>query len=284
MKTKILSGVVLGLLLLVVAACVPITPLAPDVSSETAETPAPAEENVQAGAAMAVSIEGLTGQVGRGGQLYDEWWVVTGADAPADDHPLWAQQSNNTRSGADTWRCKECHGWDYLGNEGAYASGSHMTGFPGVLSAQSKSDDELVAALTGGTNADHDFSAMLDPQALADIVAFIHEGPVDDRDYIDYTTKTPLNADIDYGMVWFENICSECHGPEGTDLNFGSAEEPEYIGTIATENPQEFLHKAHFGQPGSDPEMPITFEDYGWSIEDVVNILSYAQTLPTGSE
>jgi len=38
--------------------------------------------------------------------------------------PLWATQSSNTRSGKDTWRCKECHGWDYMGVDGAYGSGS----------------------------------------------------------------------------------------------------------------------------------------------------------------
>jgi len=63
--------------------------------------------------------------VSRGGQLYDEWWKVTGAEAPTSSHPVWATQSTNTRTGEDTWRCKECHGWDYLGAEGAYGSGSH---------------------------------------------------------------------------------------------------------------------------------------------------------------
>ena len=37
------------------------------------------------------------------------------------------------RAGADTWRCKECHGWDYAGKDGAYGSGDHRTGIVGVL-------------------------------------------------------------------------------------------------------------------------------------------------------
>jgi mono/diheme cytochrome c family protein len=68
-----------------------------------------------------------------GGILYDMWWAVTGADEPTGDHPLWATQNTNTRTGPDTWRCKECHGWDYRGADGAYGSGSHFTGFVGVL-------------------------------------------------------------------------------------------------------------------------------------------------------
>ncbi len=53
------------------------------------------------------------------------------------------------------------------------------------------------------------------------------------------------------------------------------------MGTIATGNPQEFLHKVRFGQPGSEPAMPAT-ADLGWSVQDAVDVLAYAQTLPTG--
>src|SRR3990172_1061139 len=81
----------------------------------------------------------LSGDPVRGGLLYDEWWVVIAedeaeahmAEGPATDHPLWKTQTTNTRTGADTWRCKECHGWDYKGVDGAYGSGSHQTGFKG---------------------------------------------------------------------------------------------------------------------------------------------------------
>jgi thiosulfate dehydrogenase len=52
--------------------------------------------------------------------LYDSWWTVTGTDRPTTDQPLWQTQTTNTRTGADTWRCKECHGWDYQGKDGAY--------------------------------------------------------------------------------------------------------------------------------------------------------------------
>ncbi len=70
-------------------------------------------------------------RIQRGGQLYDHWIKAKGVETPAGDHPLWALQTTNTRRGTDTWRCKECHGWDYLGKEGAYGSGSHPT--PGTL-------------------------------------------------------------------------------------------------------------------------------------------------------
>jgi thiosulfate dehydrogenase len=62
-------------------------------------------------------------------------------------------------------------------------------------------------------------------------------------------------------------------------LNFGSDKEPEYVGTIAKENPQEFLHKIRMGQPGSEPPMPAALV-LGWDIKQILDILAYAQTLP----
>jgi hypothetical protein len=43
-------------------------------------------------------------------------------------------------------------------------------------------------------------------------------------------------------------------GREETELR--NDKNPEYVGTIAIANPQEFLHKTWAGQPGSDPNMP----------------------------
>ncbi|MFQ5592690.1 MAG: c-type cytochrome [Anaerolineae bacterium] len=222
------------------------------------------------------------GSVSRGGILYDKWWKVVGADEPTTDHPLWATQSTNTRSGKDSWRCKECHGWDYLGVDGAYGSGSHMTGFAGVYSAaQSKSVDDLAAALKGATNADHDFSSVMDDAAIADLATFLKEGLTDYREVIDYATKTAKSADTDHGKQLYDSTCVACHGADGTTINFKDEANPHFIGNIANDNPQEFLHKARNGQPGSVPPMPSAI-DLGWSVQDAADVLAYAQTLPVG--
>ncbi len=218
----------------------------------------------------------------QGGMLYDHWATVLKVDDPTDDHPLWATQSTNTRSGKDTWRCKECHGWDYQGVDGAYASGSHMTGFVGVYDSREKSTDELVDALKGGTNPDHDFSTVMDDEALTNLAMFM-QSVMDYSQYIDYSTKAPIGGDAATGLVLFEDNCATCHGDEGTDLNFFTEEDPEYVGTLANANPQEFLHKTLHGQPGSKPRMVAGLEN-GWSMDQIVSILAYAQTLPTGTE
>ena len=211
-----------------------------------------------------------------GGQLYDEWWEVLGMEAPEGDNPLWATQSTNTRSGADTWRCKECHGWDYLGVDGAYGSGSHMTGFPGILGSASKSSAELLSWLTGGENPDHDFSGLMEDFALNALVAFIQNEMADITAHVN-SDKT-VHGDPVNGKTLFEGTCAACHGVDGKRINFGSADDPEYVGTIASDNPWELFHKTSFGQPGAP--MPRG-RGLGWDMQQIADLLAYAQTLPT---
>lgn len=60
-------------------------------------------------------------------------------------------------------------------------------------------------------------------------------------------------------------------------INFGDAEEPEYVGTIANDNPWEFIHKVRVGQPGTGMTVGL---DVGWSMQEVVDLLAFAQSLP----
>jgi len=210
-----------------------------------------------------------------GGQLYDNWWEALGMDEPAGDQPLWATQSTNTRSGADTWRCKECHGWDYMGVGGAYGSGSHMTGFTGVLGSTSMSTSELTSWLDGSSNPDHNFSAMGEVGINA-LVAFIQSEMADVTPYI--SADKSVNGNPANGKPMFENTCAVCHGVDGKKIDFGSADEPEYVGTIAADNPWEFFHKVTFGQPGVP--MPRGHA-LGWDMQQIADLLAYVQTLPT---
>lgn len=207
--------------------------------------------------------------------MYDKWWkAVEGTAEPTDDHPLWALQSTNERSGPDTWRCKECHGWDYQGKDGAYSTGSHFTGFPGIYNAtMAKSKDQLLGALTGGVNSEHDFSSVLSEAALENLVNFLKEGPIDDTEYIDYGTKKAIGANIAHGEELYTSTCTACHGADGKTIDIDGAG----VGAIANGNPWETLHKIRFGQP-SEP-MPAGVKN-GWSVQDAVDVLGYSQTLP----
>lgn len=265
-KLPILCTVALAMALITVG-CAEATPTnAPATSPPPTEAAAPPPDELV-----------LTGSVSNGAKLYDKWWKVAGVDEPSEDQPLWSTQSTNTRSGDDTWRCKECHGWDYQGADGAYGSGSHFTGFAGVLgSAPGMSHAELLAALDGSANSDHDFSAMGD-EAMTDLVIFLSEGLIDVAPVIDADSKAAIGGDEAHGEELFSSICAACHGQDGRTINFHDAEDPEYVGTVASGNPWEFIHKVRAGQPGTG--MPSAI-DSGWSLQDVVDVMTYAQTLP----
>lgn len=212
----------------------------------------------------------LSGDLVRGGVLYDKWWTVNSGTAPTTDHPLWDTRpdtESNTRTGSDTWRCKECHGWDYMGVDGAYGSGSHKTGFDGIYDSRNTSVINLTNSLETG---DHDFSTHLSDQDIADVVAFITDGLIDMSLYIDLSTKE-ADGDAMNGETLYTAQCSECHGADGKTIDFG-----EGVGDLALGNPWETLHKIRFGHPGS--AMPSMVEE-GLSTDDQVDILTYAQTL-----
>ena len=243
--------------------------MAPTQPPAPTEVPAPTEAPTVAAASPADMI--------RGGVLYDHWTEVLGVAVPEGDQPLWKMQSTNTRTGGDTWRCKECHGWDYKGVEGAYGSGSHLTGFKGLLGSQDLSEADIVAWLDGTKNADHDFSAYFQEADYRGLAAFIKEGMSDTAAYIN-ADMTVKGGDPAHGEELFTGVCQACHGEDGKMLNFGDESEPEYLGTIATDNPWEFWHKVTFGQPGGP--MPAGL-NAGWTAQDIVDLLSYVRTLPT---
>ena len=213
----------------------------------------------------------------QGGRMYDKWWKAIGVDVPEGDQPLWATQSSNTRSGGDTWRCKECHGWDYKGADGVYASGSHATGFAGIWDAQSMSAEELTGWLDGTSNADHNFAQYMSEEQVSYLVAFIQEGMVDKSAFIN-ADKTVVGGDAAHGEALFSGTCAECHGDDGKTINFADGEEVEYVGTVASDNPWEFFNKASVGQPHE--QMPSGL-GLGWSQQDIIDVLNFAQTLPT---
>ena len=228
--------------------------------------------------AYAQTLENVNPVV-QGALLYDKFWNAMGSDEPAVEMPLWATQDTNTRSGKDTMRCKECHGWDYKGVDGAYGGGSHMTGFVGVLQAADYSSEDLIAWLDGTNNADHDYSAFMDAEMMNFMVAFIQEGLVDMDTFVG--DEKAAIGDADAGEPLYQLNCAACHGDDGSMIAFGDEDDPEYLGDIANGNPWEFAHKAANGQPKS--QMPSGM-NLGWTWDDIANVLAYAQTLPLAGE
>ncbi len=112
----------------------------------------------------------------RGGKLYDKWYKVIGVDAPKAAHPLYPSDKKYATKPKSNWRCKECHGWDYMGKDGAYASGKHSTGITGVASMKGGDPAKVVAVLKG---ADHGYGDRLSDDDMMDLANFITAGLTD---------------------------------------------------------------------------------------------------------
>lgn len=145
----------------------------------------------------------------------------------------------------------------------------------GILKASEKSRDDLAKQLKGDIDSEHDFSVLTDVH-IEHLVDFLKWGMIDMAEHIDYGTKKAIGADLAHGKQLFDSTCASCHGSDGKMINFGSEQEPEYLGDLANGNPWETLHKIRFGQPGT--AMPAGVAN-GWDIADAVDVLGYAQTL-----
>lgn len=234
-------------------------------------------------AVTASSLPQAGDDVTAGAQLYDKWYAQLGVDAPPGNHPLWERQSTNTRSGPDTWRCAECHGWDYQGAAGAYRTGSsHYTGFPGVyVLAGRLSEQEIIDHLNGKLDPLHDFSGHMDEQSLRQLAAFLKNGLVDDSAFINPVSLKAIGGDTANGKRLYETVCAACHGTDGQTLVLRSEGIDEGLGDVANRDPYRFLHRSRFGVAGT--VMPIG-RDLDWSVADSHNVLAYVQTLPRRTE
>ena len=162
------------------------------------------------------------------------------------------------------------------GAQGAYASGSHRTGFTGIMGASSMSAQNLAGWLNGSNNPKHDFSMFLGDDQITMLVAFMKGGLVNTASFIN-SDKTVI-GDVGNGKTLFEGSCTSCHGTDGKQINFGEKNDPAYISSVALSNPWEFFHKGSFGQPGKNMPSGVNL---GMSVQDRIDVISHAQTLPT---
>lgn len=225
--------------------------------------------------------------VSHGGRLYDKWWAELNLVEPTTTHPAYPETGQYR--GAATWRCKECHGWDYRGEGGAYGDGRHYTGTTGIRGLEGGDPYAVIEILK---DKNHQYQQVLPPQALEFLAAFVVEGQVDMNKYIEPESGEVAGADLNQGKRLYNRYCARCHGEDGRFLNFsGDPSAPEYVGTVAKGNPWEAWHKIRNGQPGS--YMPMGPGMMGrWrpnekmppfrslSLDEQLAILSYLQRLP----
>lgn len=226
----------------------------------------PASIAVSAGAQDATD-PGMAYSIARGGRLYDKWFKVVGTDGPEETHSLWPA-SNTNKDGDTTWRCKSCHGWDLMGKDGAYASGSYKTGIIGLQAYDGGSPEEVIAIMKADA---HGYDGMMREQDFVDLANFVTKSQIDEKSVIDYDTKAS-DGDKAQGKEVYQTVCANCHGLDGMEPSDMPA-----LGALSNGNPQETLHKIRFGQP--DENMPAL---HALGIQASLDVLSFLQELPEG--
>ena len=207
------------------------------------------------------------GSIARGAKLYDKWFAVIKAEKPKDTHAAWPA-SNTKKKGNTTWRCKSCHGWDYKGADGAYASGSYKTGIKGVDGMAGADIAAIVSVIKDDT---HQLSGLMADQDFEDLALFVSSGQIDMSAYIDYGTKAMKSGDAARGADYFNTVCTQCHGRKGDQPKDMKKTLAKQLG-----NPQEVMHKILNGQPAE--QMPAL---RALDRQVVVDIMAHLATLPT---
>ncbi len=201
--------------------------------------------------------------IARGGRLYDKWYGENKVEKPADNHPAYANKANEY-GGADTWRCKECHGWDYKGKNGAYGKGTHFTGIVGIAGAVGKDPAAIAASLRA---APHSYTEQQLSAADVDALAlFVSAAQIDMSKDLDADGKQV--GDGAKGEAYFNTLCAGCHGTDGKKIKDAP------LGAVAN-NAREMMHKVLNGQPAE--AMPaLRVLDHQVTADIVVHL----QTLP----
>jgi mono/diheme cytochrome c family protein len=206
----------------------------------------------------------LVASVANGGRLYDDWQLHTGGQRQALAHPAYPPKAYYANAANETWRCKECHGWDYKGDQGQYAKGNHATGIVGIR-AMADSDPGRTLAVLRGTS--HHFGAVLKHRDLQDLANFVSYGQVDMDTVID--PKTGLSrGDAAKGQPHYRTMCAGCHGLEGHFVA------KRHLGKVSRGDPWHSLHNMLNGHP--DDTMPALRELDRNVTKD---ILAHIQTL-----
>ena len=217
--------------------------------------------------AQALPSEEILASVVRGGRLYDNWINATGRPSPETRHPAYPADRTFAKDPGTNWRCKECHGWDYRGKDGAYGRGEHFTGIKGIWAQDGINPDRVKAILA---DENHRYQGRLDVHDLRDLANFLTQGQVDMTAYIDPQTGR-AKGDPDRSAELYGTVCTNCHGPDGRKVITTPP-----LGRTATTNPWETLHKILNGHPSE--KMPALRVLDQATIADVI---AYLQTFPT---
>lgn len=208
----------------------------------------------------------------RGGRLYGDWIKETHRAAPRDPHPSW--RGPLPANVAYTWRCRDCHGWDYQGKDGAAAAVSPVPFGPlpapntGTEAGTGTTPDAVLAVLTDST---HRYKGVLTKRDLSDLAEFVANGRFPMDWLIDPQTGRFTSTGEGYGDH-YDTLCASCHGTTGTAVRTMPP-----LGRVVHEDPWRSLHNVLNGHAGEAmPPMRV------FPLDMSAAILAYIQNeLPT---
>ena len=186
---------------------------------------------------LSVQAQETESAIARGGRLYDKFFAENKTAKPTTDHPSYIKDGKYGKDAS--WRCKECHGWDYKGKDGAYAKGGHFTGIKGINGAAGKDPAAIAAVLRDKT---HGYTeAQLSAKDANDLALFVSKGQGNLAKYLDASNKA--KGDGAKGAGYYNTLCAGCHGEDGKKIKDGPP-----LGSVA-DNGAEMMHKILNGQP-----------------------------------
>ena len=242
----------------------------------------PAEPNAPVGADQ-IDPTTLSGDEFEGGWVFNDWTDGNASDSHAANYPAAPEPAYTDNN--NLVKCKGCHGWDGLGEEGGYASHAEAAG---VLPLDRGNID--VQALEVHRKGVENL-ANLEAQQMVDVVEFLNVGVVI-TDYADIDVSDPsavvytwTTADKAAGQTQYEATCQGCHGVNGvavppTGTQWDGAEfgldNTSGIGHYISGSgkPSEEFHKLLYGENDTMSENTTGVGGDGQGGADVIDFIT----------
>ncbi|MHA1598938.1 MAG: cytochrome c [Alphaproteobacteria bacterium] len=209
--------------------------------------------------------EYLQASIVRGGRLYDSWFDEIKVKPSASRHAYYPDNGYYAKKAISTWRCRECHGWDYKGKDGAYGEGKHFTGIKGINGSVKENQETIFNVLS---NPPHNYRNLLDMRDIMDLANFVLKGQVDMDEYIDPKTGKS-RGDAQNSAAIYNTYCLHCHGENGKGVGDSLP-----LGDLARSNPWKALHNIINGHPN---EIMPPLRVIGKPV--IMDMLAYIQSL-----
>jgi len=209
----------------------------------------------------------LIASVAAGGRMYDNWMRELAMKKPKFVQPTYPEEGKYFDTPWQTWRCVTCHGWDYLGDKGAFNTGDDYTGIKGVAGMIGSNAADVIKVLK---DKQHGYDDIFDDRAMTDIANFVAKGLVPMDRVIDRATGRAIK-EPQATSAYFSTICVNCHGSDGRMMNTIPP-----LGDAARANPWQAMHKMLNGHPGDDMPALRAFD-----VRTTLSTLAFVQNLPS---